>query len=215
MDVLPLSKRLRAATAEAHRTAERHSFVVALLRGEVTAARYAEHLSSLLLVYETLESALTPPCHLALVPVASPAMFRAAAIRADLAVLGGETPPSPAARRWAEHLQRRQATSPLGLVGHIYTRYLGDLSGGQQIGRRLVSTGGLPAEAVATYRFDDIDDISAFKDDFRAALDRIGAEGGGAVCEDIVVEARRAFEWSGALFEAVSPAAPTRSAPGG
>ena len=57
------------------------------------------------------------------------------------------------------------------LVGHSYTRYLGDLSGGQilkNISQRAMNLAG--SDGVAFYEFPTISDEKAFKDNYRASL---------------------------------------------
>lgn len=193
MDARPLSQVLREATAEAHKSAERHAFVIAMLRGSLSLEAYAQHLASLQTVYAALERALAPGS-----PLADPALFRAAAIQRDLDALNLHPGPTGAALRWAAHLA---GLPQHGLAGHAYTRYLGDLSGGQQIGRRLVSTGMLPEGATQTYRFPQIPDIKAYKARFRSHLDTLGERLGDAGRALVVEEARNAFRWSADIFE--------------
>jgi heme oxygenase len=62
---------------------------------------------------------------------------------------------------------------PEAFVAHHYTRYMGDLSGGQMIARSVRSTYDLaPGQGAAFYEFDDIDDIAAFKAHYRHLLDQ-------------------------------------------
>ena len=75
---------------------------------------------------------------------------------------------------YAERVEEAAAGDGAPLLAHCYTRYLGDLSGGQIIGRRLEMLFGKSASALVFTAFPGIDDINRFADDFRASLDRAG-----------------------------------------
>jgi heme oxygenase len=56
-------------------------------------------------------------------------------------------------------------------VAHHYTRYLGDLSGGQFIRTLMQRQFGFTDDGVSFYTFDEIADPKEFKENYRAALD--------------------------------------------
>jgi heme oxygenase len=58
-------------------------------------------------------------------------------------------------------------------VGHHYTRYLGDLSGGQILRNIADKSMGLNGQGLAFYEFDEIDDAKSFKNKYRTALDNL------------------------------------------
>ena len=61
---------------------------------------------------------------------------------------------------------------PGGFVAHHYTRYLGDLSGGQFLARAIERQLGLdPRTGTAFYDFSAVGDLTAFKDAYRLRLD--------------------------------------------
>ena len=200
----PLSLGLREATAAAHRAAEGRRFVGALLRGEIPTPTYARYLQSLLLGYRALEDALDAgqPQLCAVFP--EPGLRRVPALEADLTALGmKDAEPVDAGRAWAVHLAGLRADAPGRLVAHAYTRYLGDLSGGQMIGARLQKLWG-PDAALAFYAFPDIDDAGACKQGIRARLDALGEALGSAGRAAVLAEAVRAFEMSAAIFDQLS-----------
>jgi heme oxygenase len=64
------------------------------------------------------------------------------------------------------------STWPGGYVAHAYTRYLGDLSGGQFIGRRVEEHFGFDgAPGASFYRFELVPDPAAFRAEWRTRLD--------------------------------------------
>jgi hypothetical protein len=82
----------------------------------------------------------------------------------------GTPPPCTARRRRTASWTR---SPPAGFPGRhtpIYTRYLGDLSGGQYLGRAIVSAYQLGADGHGFFRFPDVDP-GAFKTYYRGLLD--------------------------------------------
>jgi heme oxygenase len=77
------------------------------------------------------------------------------------------------------------------LLAHCYTRYLGDLNGGQLLQRCLVQSFGPDFKAVAFSRFPEIEDLETFRTTYRRSLDRAGSRL--ADVEDVVAEAAVAF----------------------
>ncbi|GEK80437.1 biliverdin-producing heme oxygenase [Agrococcus baldri] len=167
-----LAARLRAATWSAHQAAAGDAFLKGLLRGEGTVDDFARLASQHLVVYRALEAAVTASRSGLLARLHHPALERAAAIESDVAALGGTRPATAATDAYAEHLASL-AGDPVRLAAHHYTRYLGDLSGGQHIGRALTRRFG--AHTTSFYRF-AIDDLDAFKQQYRATLDTAGLD---------------------------------------
>uniref|UniRef100_UPI003B3A350A biliverdin-producing heme oxygenase n=1 Tax=Pseudactinotalea sp. TaxID=1926260 RepID=UPI003B3A350A len=138
-DQPPFSQILREATQRAHTDAESATFVHQLMAGELDAHAYARLAAQLHPVYEALEcSTVTDPVR---DHFDDPRLHRLEALERDLAHLIGpdwrsKEPPRPAARAYAEHIASVSRSTP-AFVGHHYTRYLGDLSGGQAISRRV------------------------------------------------------------------------------
>jgi heme oxygenase len=88
-----------------------------------------------------------------------------------------------------------------GLIAHAYTRYFGDLSGGQILKRLLGRTLGLRPQELSFFEFPEIDDAEEFKQRYRRAIDDSGAliNDVGAVAAEAVA----AFELNIAVSEAV------------
>ena len=61
------------------------------------------------------------------------------------------------------------------LIAHAYTRYLGDLSGGQILQRLLARSLDLQPSELSFYDFSRFPDLDALKTDYRQALDSAGA----------------------------------------
>ena len=88
-------------------------------------------------------------------------------------------------------------------TAHHYTRYLGDLSGGQVIGRLLGRTYDLPAGSagLAFYAFGAVPKPKRYKDAYRARLDALPLDAAGRA--EVVDEVCRAFEHNQRLLTAL------------
>ena len=104
---------------------------------------------------------------------------------------------SPAARAYADRI----AAADWGgaLVAHHYTRYLGDLSGGQAIGKILTRAFSLDGPGVSFYEFPEIAKPKLYKDAYRANLDSLDVSEGER--RRMVDEVRVAFGLNQALFD--------------
>ena len=87
------------------------------------------------------------------------------------------------------------------LLAHHYVRYLGDLSGGQVIGRMMQRHYGVSDECVTFYRFAEIPKTKPYKDNYRAALDALPIDA--ADRERLLAEAADAFLLNLNLFNAL------------
>lgn len=194
----PLSVAMKQGSRVEHDAAEHSSFISELLAGRVNAQGYADYLLRLRAVYGALEEAVRHRRNDPLVAaVYDPALERLAAIDLDLdywmpgAARAAESPA-------AEAYGKRIADVCWGgaLVAHHYTRYLGDLSGGQAIARILDRTFGLGGAGLAFYDFPVR--TKPYKDAYRARLDALNLDR--AAVDRAVDEVKVAFGLNQALF---------------
>ena len=88
-------------------------------------------------------------------------------------------------------------------MAHHYTRYLGDLSGGQAIGRILARAFELEdGNGVAFYHFEEIAKPKPYKDGYRDRLDALPLTVEGK--EKVVEEVKVVFGLNGAIFNELS-----------
>lgn len=206
METVPqLSEQLREGTKEVHVRAERSPFMQAFFRGHVPRDGYRELLARLLPVYEALEQAQQQLADdVAMGQINFPQLYRAETLREDLAFYYGpdwrnRIADTPAVREYVGRIHELAQTWPAGLAAHHYTRYLGDLSGGQIIKRMIQKSFGTDGnDGVAFYEFPEITDIPAFKKEYRAGMNAIPLADGEA--QRIVDEANHAFELNVGLF---------------
>jgi heme oxygenase len=198
----PLSTAMRDGSKIEHEAAENSTFMSELLAGRINEAGYAAYLLRLRVVYDALESVGRTHHEDPLVgAVHDQDLERLAALDADLdhwAPGGDREVDSPAAAAYAGRIL---GTAPEwgGLyVAHHYTRYLGDLSGGQAIGRILDREFDLGGRGIAFYAFPAVPKPKPYKDAYRARLDALGT-----TPEEkarIVTEVQAAFQLNRALF---------------
>lgn len=202
---LPLSERLRGETREAHESAENSAFMTRLVRGALSRSDLRHLTAQLLVVYTALEDAARSLAgDEVFAQFHDPALERVASLESDLVALAdpGEAPAPvlPAAVAYAERI-RAIAHDPAALVAHHYTRYLGDLSGGQALGTIFARALGLQpaAPGLSFYHFEGIAKVKPYKDQYRHNLDSAPmseAQADRAVAESVV-----AFRLNQAIFE--------------
>lgn len=172
------SVRLRNVTREDHTAAETSEFIIRLMGGSGSALDYVLLLSQYSYVYEALEAeARRLASDAELSAIMDPLLERVPAIHADLAALLptiglSEIPAAlPITEEYVQRIHDVAATEPARLVGHHYLRYLGDLSGGQAIGKLVGRHYGIAAENLSMWRFEGIEKHKTYKDEYRAKLD--------------------------------------------
>ena len=198
-----LSSRLREGTREEHESAESSGFISRLMSGGLSVDAYVALASQQFFVYSALEAIADDVRTL---PQGSSLLFdeltRTPSIARDLEHLVGPdwraiVMPLPATVRYVDALNA-SATSLPRYAAHAYTRYLGDLSGGQIIKRMLERHYGLGPEGITFYSFEEIPKSKPFKDVYRERLD--GLELDEEQLAEAVAEAKGAFRLNQDLF---------------
>ncbi|GAA3522991.1 MULTISPECIES: heme oxygenase (biliverdin-producing) [Streptomyces] len=200
---------IRTASHEEHVQAETSTFMSDMLGGRLGVDAYARYTEQLWFVYEALEAGAE---RLASDPVAGPfirpELFRLASLERDLAHLRGPGWRSlvsalPATRAYADRVRECAEDWPAGYIAHHYTRYLGDLSGGQIIRDKAEKTWGFTrkGDGVRFYVFEEISNPAAFKRSYRELLDEVRADD--LEKQRIVAECKRAFALNTAVFRAL------------
>lgn len=201
-----LATQLREGTKKAHTMAENVGFVRCFLRGVVEKKSYRKLVGNFYFIYCAMEEELEKhKDHPVVSKVYFPELHRKQSLEEDLAFYYGpswrdEIQLTKAGRRYVERIREISATQPELLVAHSYTRYLGDLSGGQilkTISQRAMNLSG--SDGVAFYEFPTIEDEKAFKNNYRASLSEAPVDD--AMADAIVEEANAAFGINMELFK--------------
>ena len=156
-----LSSHVREATATEHTEAENSAFIVALMGGDVPLAGYVGYLQQLRAVYELLEGIVNDDRHGDVMGAFhDPGLERLQAIETDL--------------DWLElELDASDAQAPATVLPATRT-YLGDLSGGFFVGKRIREIYGLtPDGGASVFDFPEIVGPGAWKQRYRDNLDAL------------------------------------------
>lgn len=197
-----LSAEVRDRTAERHAAAEHSALMTALVAGRLTAADYALLLAQLRPVYRALDRAAARWRTDEVVgPLFDARLERTEAFAADLAFLqGADLPVTGAAQQYAARIDEVAVDWPAGVAAHHYTRYLGDLSGGQAVAAILQRTLDLDAQRGLTFFQFDLAG-PPFKQHYRRVLDAVPWD---ATQRDrFVAEVDHAFELNLAVFDSL------------
>ena len=146
----PRVRQLHARIGKAHHQAEGLAFSRSLLAGEASPLQLVALLRSLAPAYAFLEQ-IVPNLGRSLGADALPwsQLRRTEALQHDLEMLSDlpATPHTEAAQDWLERLRLLARQHPHRLFAHVYVRYGGDLSGGQQLAAQaqaILTRSGLP-----------------------------------------------------------------------
>ena len=205
---IALASQLREGTKKAHTMAENTGFVSCFLKGVVDKASYRTLVADLYFVYDAMEQEigkLRAAGHPVVGPVGFPELNRRESLEQDLVFYFGEgwrnsVKATPAAQEYVARIHQIAQESPELLVGHHYTRYIGDLSGGQilkAIAQKAMNLG--EHDGLRFYAFDAIPDEKGFKANYRATLDALPIDQ--ATADRIVAEANHAFHLNMTMFQ--------------
>jgi heme oxygenase len=102
----------------------------------------------------------------------------------------GQIAPSQSTQEYVKRLREVCFDWPGGFIAHSYTRYLGDLSGGQIIKKAVRKA--LGDKGISFYDFPQIPDYNAFKTEYRALLDNVSWNDGEQ--QRVIAEAVLAYQ---------------------
>ncbi|WP_203185841.1 heme oxygenase (biliverdin-producing) [Streptomyces pratensis] len=210
----PFSTLIRTASHEQHTEAESSTFMSDMLGGRLGVDAYTRYTEQLWFVYRALEDgAQTLREDPVAGPFIQPELMRSAELERDLTHLRGEgwregLEPLPATAAYAARVAECAREWPAGYIAHHYTRYLGDLSGGQIIRGTAEKTWGFErkGDGVRFYVFEQIPNPAAFKREYRELLDAVNADD--LEKQRIVDECKRAFALNTAVFRELGEAFP-------
>ncbi|TSK62631.1 Heme oxygenase [Bagarius yarrelli] len=196
---IDLSEKIKTVTKEVHVRANGTELMQAFQRGNITLMQYK--------IYEALEEELDRnSSHESVAPIYFPQeLARTETLQKDLEHFYGqdwrEMMVVPAATlRYAQRLREIGSENPEYLVAHAYTRYLGDLSGGQVLSRVPQRSLGLKnGEGLAFFCFPAISSPNLFKQLYRSRMNSI--ELTEKQREGVLEEAVRAFKFNIQVFE--------------
>ena len=202
---MKFSKEIKEGTKKSHSAAENTAFVKSFLRGVISKESYRTLVSDLYFVYSALEEDFkifkNDPVLGALY---LPELERVTALETDLRYYYGPiwrsiVEPSEACQRYVNRIHEVAKSEPELLIGHHYTRYLGDLSGGQILKGIAQKALNLKDEGLSFYEFGKIDDAKIYKTKYRSILDELPLTE--SQQNAIITEANYAFRLNMYMFE--------------
>jgi heme oxygenase len=203
---MTFSKELKIGTKKSHSAAENTTFVASFLRGVVSKESYKKLVSDLYFVYSAMEEEVEKlKDHPIIGQLQLSDLNRVNALEQDLRFYYGPIwrsliKPSEACNQYVNRIREVAKNEPELLVGHHYTRYLGDLSGGQilkGIAEKALALG--DGQGLKFYDFEKIEDTKAYKAGYRGILDGLPITEHQA--NAIIVEANYAFRLNMYMFD--------------
>ena len=204
---MTLSTELKSGTKKSHSAAENTKFVASFLRGVVDPEEYRKLIANFYFVYRAMEQEIGKNPIGAVID--DPVLYRTDSLEKDLAYYYGDNwrsiiKPTDACQ---QYVNRIYDVDKLLLIGHHYTRYIGDLSGGQILkGIAEKTLPDLPeGEGLHFYDFDEIKDAKAYKNEYRYTLDAIDLDQ--SQIDAIISEANYAFKLNMYMFDEIQGSA--------
>ena len=199
------AKQIKVGTKKSHSAAENTKFVASFLRGVVNKESYRTLVANLYFVYTALEDVAE---HLKENDEVSPLLFdelkRHKSLAKDLDYFYGEgwhenIYPSDATKRYIDRIREVGRQEPYLFIGHHYTRYMGDLSGGQILKGIAKKSLKIGDEAFNFYEFKDILNPVDFKNNYRGTLNCLPLTQ--TQVDAIITEANYAFRLNMYMFD--------------
>jgi heme oxygenase len=201
-----LASKLRVGTKKAHTMAENMGFIKCFLKGVVEKNSYRKLVANFYFVYSAMEEEMEKhKNHPVVGKIYFPELNRKHTLEQDLTYYYGynwreQIKLSSAGEAYVNRIREISATAPELLIAHSYTRYIGDLSGGQILKNIAVTAMNLgEGEGTAFYEFPEISDEKAFKAKYRQNLDEMPIDE--ATGDRIVEEANDAFGINMKMFK--------------
>ena len=206
MTVSDFALQLKTETKKSHTAAENTKFIGSFLRGVVSEESYKQLVANFYFIYRAMEEEVDKLSEHPIVgKVHSKLLNRTEPLSRDLRYYYGPNwraliAPSEACQRYVNRIREVAEDDAELLVGHHYTGYLGDLSGGQILKGIAEKAMDLKeGEGLHFYEFEGIADKKGFKTSYRTALDTLPINQSQA--NAIINEANYAFRLNMYMFD--------------
>ena len=209
MTLTTFSKLIKEGTKKSHTMAENTGFVTNFLAGVVDKDSYKQLIADFFFIYTALEEQVDKFKDDPLISsIAFDELKRVPSLERDCEFYWGENwreliSPTDACKNYVTRVKKINAKF---LVGHHYTRYLGDLSGGQILKNIANKSMNLNGEGLAFYEFENIPNPGNFKNRYRTALDNLPITWSDG--ELIINEANYAFKLNMDVFDEIGSSRP-------
>eukprot|EP00747_Dinoflagellata_sp_TGD_P207306 gnl/TRDRNA2_/TRDRNA2_80885_c0_seq1.p1 gnl/TRDRNA2_/TRDRNA2_80885_c0~~gnl/TRDRNA2_/TRDRNA2_80885_c0_seq1.p1 ORF type:complete len:317 (+),score=74.70 gnl/TRDRNA2_/TRDRNA2_80885_c0_seq1:53-1003(+) len=200
-----LALMLDDGTRKSHSLAENSAFVTGFFRGIAEKKAFAQLVTDLYFVYKAMEDAFSATSDANVRTLDYPELRRVPSLETDMEFYYGPewrtiVKPSSATANYVARIEEVAKKQPELLIAHQYTRYLGDLFGGQMMGGMATKSLGLEdGKGIAFYNFEEIPSTKAFITEWYAKLN--GLDLSDKEKEAIVDEANLVFRLNIDLFD--------------
>lgn len=174
-----LALALDDGTRKSHSVAENTAFVTGFFRGIATKSAFSQLVASLYFVYEAMEAAFDASEDPSVRALDYASLRRVPALEEDMTYYFGSSwrstvQPSPATQEYAGRVREVAEKEPYLLIAHMYTRYLGDLFGGQMMGGMARRSLSLDDErGTSFYTFGEIPQTKPFIEEWYQVLNEL------------------------------------------
>ena len=197
---MTLALQLKEGTKVSHSAAENTKFVSSFLKGVVSRDNYKQLTANFYYVYRAMEEEIDK---LDDFPLHDKLLSRTNKLEQDLRYYYGvmwrdKIEPSQATKNYVKRIQVIAQQTPYLLVAHHYTRYMGDLSGGQILASITKKALNLKDEGLKFYEF-DIPNMKEYKDKYRQTLNDLNMSE--VQTSMLIDEANYAFKLNMLLFD--------------
>lgn len=202
-----LSKQIKEGTKKSHTMAENTGFITCFLKGVVEKKSYVRLMSDLYHVYSAMEEEIDRHKDDPIVSkIYYPELFRKESIEKDLQYYLGndwknQITQTNSCKEYVARIRDISIFSPMLLISHHYTRYIGDLSGGQVLKGIAQTALKVDDDGMNFYIFKDIPDEKEFKNNYRNALDSLPLTQ--TQIDLIITEANNAFKYNMKVFNEI------------
>ena len=198
--IMTLALQLKEGTKVSHSAAENTKFVSSFLKGVVSRDNYKQLTANFYYVYRAMEEEIEK---LDDFPLHDKLLNRTNKLEQDLRYYYGvmwrdKIEPSQATKNYVKRIQVIAQQTPYLLVAHHYTRYMGDLSGGQILASITKKALNLTTEGLKFYEF-DIPNMKEYKDKYRQSLNDLNMSE--VQTSMLIDEANYAFKLNMLLFD--------------
>ena len=195
-----LALQLKEGTKVSHSAAENTKFVSSFLKGVVSRDNYKQLTANFYFVYRAMEEEIEK---LDDFPLHDKLLNRTHKLEQDLRYFYGvmwrdKIQPSQSTKNYVKRIQVIAQQTPYLLVAHHYTRYMGDLSGGQILSNIAKKALNLTTEGLKFYEF-DIPNMKEYKDKYRQTLNDLNMSD--VQISMLIDEANYAFKLNMLLFD--------------
>ena len=197
---MTLALQLKEGTKVSHSAAENTKFVSSFLKGVVSRDNYKQLTANFYYVYRAMEEEIEK---LDDFPLHDKLLNRTNKLEQDLRYYYGvmwrdKIEPSQSTKNYVKRIQVIAQQTPYLLVAHHYTRYMGDLSGGQILASITKKALNLTTEGLKFYEF-DIPNMKEYKDKYRQTLNDLPMSS--EQIDMLIDEANYAFKLNMLLFD--------------